>query len=787
MNDSFKTPHSSRLDYDTGEEEQHATRRRYFKNRAAEGAATIVIRGTVEKITFHNEETGYSVIRIAPEGPIEGPTENLDFEESVVSNTITATGITPKIKPGSHVIISGYFTVHPKFGRQFAIIAAAETPPSTPEGIERYLASGLIKGIGSGTAKRIVESFGSDALSVIKGDPEKIASLAGVGKKKARILHSALAQQGEFDQVLRFLIEHEISPTLAAKIYQRFQERTLKILKSNPYLIAREIRGIGFHTADGIALKLGIPHDSGLRLKAGIICALNNASDDGHCYLSASSLIERARLLLGFEEPPDLSDEISELISSGDLKVYRDCFFLTIFHEAEAQVAEFITSRAENSFSEDERARDLDRAIEEAQLDLGVTLSAEQRYAVELADAKSLLIITGGPGCGKTTMVRALTQMFKRSDRSYALAAPTGKAAQRLSQVCGTTASTIHRLLRYDPFSKGFVHNSANPLPFDALIVDEASMIDIFLARDLFAAIPKHCKLILVGDKDQLPSVGPGRLFADLIRSPHVTTIQLSQLFRRDAESRINSVAHLINIGEIPEIPTPDGVIKSDAYMIERRSIEDSAKLIESLVAEQIPRKFGFSGSDIAVLTPTNRGLLGTQELNKRLQERLNPRDKHSRLSLLNIGDGSLRVGDRVCQRSNNYKIDPAGVFNGDMGIVSEVNNDEQSVTVELWDGRLIEYSRKDVGQLSLAYTLTVHRSQGMEVPCVVLALDESHFTLLERQLIYTGITRAKKLLIIVGSKRALGLATKRAQTKKRGTMLVERIAEKMGLINNSG
>jgi exodeoxyribonuclease V alpha subunit len=267
-------------------------------------------------------------------------------------------------------------------------------------------------------------------------------------------------------------------------------------------------------------------------------------------------------------------------------------------------------------------------------------------------------------------------------------------------------------------------------------------------------------------------------LFADLIRSPHVTTIQLSQLFRRDAESRINSVAHLINIGETPEIPTPDGVVKSDAYMIERRCIEDSAKIIESLVAEQIPRKFGFSGSDIAVLTPTNRGPLGTQELNKRLQERLNPRDKHSRLSLLEIGEGSLRVGDRVCQRSNNYKIDPAGVFNGDMGIVAEINNEEQSVTIELWDGRLIEYSRSDFAQLSLAYTVTVHRSQGMEVPCVVLALDESHFTLLERQLIYTGVTRAKKLLIIVGSKRALSLATKRTQTRKRGTMLVERIDE---------
>jgi exodeoxyribonuclease V alpha subunit len=305
-------------------------------------------------------------------------------------------------------------------------------------------------------------------------------------------------------------------------------------------------------------------------------------------------------------------------------------------------------------------------------------------------------------------------------------------------------------------------------------------MVDIMLARDLFAAIQKRTTLILVGDKDQLPSVGPGRVFGDLVGCKDIRVVALSKLFRRANESAINSVAYMINTGEVPTIPTPDGVTKSDAYFIQRDDTEESGRLIESLVAEQIPKKFGFSGSDIAVLTPSNRGPVGTIELNKRIQEKLNPRASHSEDEILEIGDTTFRVGDRVCQRVNNYKIDPSGVYNGDMGTIYSVNREEQRLTVELWDGRLIDYPRGEIGQLSLAYAVTVHRSQGMEVPCVVFAIDNSHFTLLERQLVYTGVTRAKKLLIIVGSKRALAIAAKRAQTKRRCTLLLERISSSL-------
>ncbi len=674
-------------------------------------------------------------------------------------------------------MMTGAFIAHPKFGKQFSVHSLTETPPSTAEGIERYLASGLISGVGKKTAKRIVDTFGSASLEAIRMRPTEVAALSGVGKKKAELLHSALLEQTEFDHIMQFLVEHQISPTLSAKIYERFRGKTIDNIKSDPYILAREIRGIGFQTADSIALKMGVAPDSPLRLRAGIFSALDSATDEGHCYLTRQAILERSRLLLGIEDFSQLSEQIDYLLSVDVLTLYEGGIFLKQYDHAEDSVARFVVSRAGPKAKQPETVALVRDAIVDAERLLGISLSSEQRYAVELAAAFSLLVITGGPGCGKTTMIKALTVLFDRAGLSFALAAPTGRAAQRMSQVCGAPASTIHRLLKYDPVSRGFVHNARNPLPLEALIIDEASMVDILLARDLLAAIPARCTVVLVGDKDQLPSVGPGRVFGDLVRSRDVKVIQLSQLFRRSAESAINTVAHMINVGEVPNVPAPDGVTRSDAYFIERNDTQDAAALIESLVAEQIPRKFGFVGSEIAVLTPTNRGPLGTLELNRRIQERINPRAQHSDATVLDLGEASFRVGDRVCQRVNNYKIDPSGVFNGDMGTIASISKDDQKITVEMWDGRLIDYTRAELSQLSLAYVVTVHRSQGMEVPCVILAIDDSHFTLLERQLIYTGVTRAKKLLIIVGSKRALVMATKRTQTKKRCTLLLERIS----------
>jgi exodeoxyribonuclease V alpha subunit len=721
-----------------------------------------VVRGVVDRVTFRNAQNGYSVIQVSVENS---------------KDRLTVVGMCPHARVGSYVMMTGHYNTHPKFGRQFTLQSLTETPPSTAEGIERYLSSGLITGIGKRTAERIVKEFGITTLETIRTDPERVAALSGVGKKKAGLLQEALAQQSEFDQILRFLVEHRISPNLSVKIYERFKNDTVTKIQSDPYILAREIRGIGFHTADTIALNLGTSPSSPKRLRAGIQFALEEGADDGHCYLTRQVLLDRARTLLGLDETVDLGEHLDALLGEGKLTAYRDGIFLNAYDQAEDAVARFIAARTSPRTKRTISDEAIANALEEAERSLGVSLSPEQHVAVESAARYPLLIITGGPGCGKTTIIKALTTLFEKTGQTYALAAPTGRAAQRMSQVCGAPASTIHRLLKYDPMSGNFVFGAKNTLSLDALIIDEASMVDINLARDLFAAIPERCALILVGDKDQLPSVGPGRVFGDLVSCADVRVVALSKLFRRADESAINSVAYMINSGEVPTIPTPDGVTKSDAYFIQRDDTEDSGRLVESLVAEQIPKKFGFSGPDIAVLTPSNRGPIGTIELNKRIQERLNPKASHPESEVLEIGDIDFRVGDRVCQRVNNYKIDPNGVFNGDMGTIAQVNREDQKLTVELWDGRLIEYPRSEIGQLSLAYAVTVHRSQGMEVPCVVFAIDNSHFTLLERQLVYTGVTRAKKLLIIVGSKRALGIAAKRAQTKKRCTLLLERIS----------
>lgn len=720
-----------------------------------------VVRGTIDRVTFRNAQNGYSVLQVVLDGS---------------RDRITVVGMAPSAAVGSYVTMTGAFITHPKFGKQFTLHSLTETPPSTSDGIERYLSSGLIAGVGKKTAERIVREFGPQSLEIIRSEPEKIAKIEGVGRKRAEILNAALLQQGEFEHILQFLVEHQISPNLSAKIYERFKGKTIDIIKSDPYVLAREIRGIGFQTADTIALNLGVRPDSPQRLKAGLYFALEAAADDGHCYLSRQALLDRAKGLLGLGEALDLDEHIGQLLSEGLLTTFQGGIFLHHYDGAEDAVARFVASRTTPRDRQPIPPQIMQEAVAEAEKTLGVELSAEQRVAVESAAALPLLIITGGPGCGKTTVIKALTQLFERAGIPFALAAPTGRAAQRMSQVCGAPASTIHRLLKYDPSTGHFVFNARNQLPYEALIIDEASMVDVLLARDLFAAVSPKCTVVLVGDKDQLPSVGPGRVFGDLVGCRDIRVIALSRLFRRAHESAINTVAHMINTGEVPTIPMPDGVTRSDAYFIPRDSAEESSKLIESLVAEQIPRKFGFSGSDIAVLTPSNRGPLGTIELNRRIQERLNPRASHPDGEVLPVGDMEFRVGDRVCQRVNNYKIDTSGVFNGDMGTVVQVSREDHKLSVELWDGRLIEYPRGELSQLSLAYSVTVHRSQGMEVPCVVLALDDSHFTLLERQLVYTGVTRAKKLLIIVGSKRALSIAAKRAQTKRRCTLLLERI-----------
>ena len=727
------------------------------------------IRGEVVRVRFNNPENNYYVFTL----------ESSSLEDQIV---VQGNASDLQIKTGAEVVVHGSFQDHPKYGPQFKASRIILSAPTTNAEIERYLASGIVKGIGKKTAERIVKTFGKDSLEIIRNSPGAVAQVAGVGSHKAQLLSEAFDAHEDSQEAMQFLLGKGLTPNLATKIYKKYKGETIGIVSQDPYRLSRDLHGVGFQTADEIALNsLNLPADSPQRLKAGVFYALEKARDSGHSYLPGNILIQRASTVLGLDVRHDLTPHIHDLEAEGFVVIDEERVYLKRLYTAEEFCAEF-TARRCGSFQNSKLEESLiDKCIKSAESELEIEFSTEQKQAIHYATQYKLLIITGGPGCGKTTLIKGLTSVFSQAEKRILLAAPTGRAAQKMAAVCDMKAQTIHRMLRYDPFKRSFLYNRANPLeiddkPVDVVILDESSMIDISLAKDLFSAIPSSATIILVGDKDQLPSVGPGRVFADLISLEDVKTVRLQKLFRRADESAINTIAHRINAGVPPEIPEPDGQTKTDAYFIPKRDKDETASLIEKLIADQIPRKFGIECSDISVLTPSNLGSLGTIALNKMIQNRINP--IKSDKDRINLGDNEIRLGDKVCQRVNNYNIDPAGVFNGDVGIVTEVNRKEGSLVVELWDGRLINYNSANIHQLSLAYAITVHRSQGSEIPCVVLALNEAHYTLLERQLIYTAITRAKELLIVVGSKKALSIATQRSTAKKRLSFLRERILE---------
>jgi len=738
-------------------------------------ATDVLLRGVVTRITYKDAKSGFAVLRADAEEAIR-EAENLQNPITVVGEVADSPAV------GVHFIARGRWSTHPKFGKQFRAYSFTEARPTSNEAIEKYLGSGAVKGIGPELAKRIVDEFGQDSLRILDEEPQRLQEISGIGKKKLIDLKENWESKKNLREILLFFQQHNISLALAHRIYNTFKDKAIEIVKENPYVLARDVWGIGFHTADKIALNLGVEPAAMSRLIAGLSHCLKQGIDDGHCYLPTSVLLGKTSSLLAVADEQLLTDALTHSSLQGEIVLSQDRVYLPQLFQAEQVLAEAIVERLNSEAIEKVTipAHIVQQACEGtlSNESSSVQLSEQQQRAVTLAASRGMVVITGGPGCGKTTVTRAIARLFVRAGLSVKLAAPTGRAAQRLAEVCGIEAATIHRLLKFDPSGRNFLHDNDDPLPLDALIVDESSMIDLPLAASLFKALPRHARVIVVGDADQLPSVGPGLFLSDLLTIKEVPRVQLTTLFRRADESAITQIAHRINAAVVPDIPEPDGNTKSDAYFLPALDLQRAAELIEKLVVEQIPKKFGYSGSDITVLSPMNQGDLGIISLNQRLQQRLVP--PRAGLPTVKVGNLEFRLGDRVCQRVNNYNLGTSGVFNGDQGEIIGIDTNSQSVTVRLWDGREVTYGSESLYQLDLAYAITIHRSQGSEMPVVVLALHESHNILLERQLIYTAITRAKKLLVIVGTKKALALSTKRTRGKRRYSTLIDKIQEKL-------
>lgn len=721
------------------------------------GEPEVTLDGTLERITFRGEDY-FTVARFLPDA----------------GEPITIVGKLVEINEGTPITVVGHWVIDRKYGRQLRVSFAHPRTPKTVIGIERFLGSGLIPGIGPSFAKRIVEKFGKDTLDVIENEPHRLTEVPGIGTQRARQLAEAVAAQRHVQEVMVFLQGHGITMAAAARIVKRYGKDAINVVRTNPYRLAREVWGIGFRTADSIADKLGIARDANERLEAGLLYALETSVDDGHMHLPDDELVAAAAELLqiGADKlPPRLGAlEAQGLVVREVLGNRGPCSALPDQHAAEVESAHILAELASSparSFP-----LDIGAAIHAFESVTGLELAAQQRQAIEAALRDRCVVITGGPGVGKTTIVKAIVHLARLGHRRVSLAAPTGRAAKRLSEATGAEAMTIHRLLEFQPHEGGFQRDRKNPLEADLLVVDEASMIDAQLFRALLVALRPGAQLVLVGDIDQLPSVGAGAVLADVIDSGAATVIRLTEIFRQAAASKIVVSAHRINRGELPELETTGG--RSDFYFISREDPEAARATIVELVAERIPARFGFDAiGDVQVLTPMHRGELGTAAINRALQERLNPPGGGAELVR---GERVFRPRDKVMQLRNDYD---RNVFNGDIGVIEEIDRDSGTLRVD-FDGRSAIYERTELDQLVHAYAVSVHKSQGSEYPAVVIPLVTQHFMMLQRSLLYTAVTRGKKLVVIVGTRRAVQLAVNNVDAKRRYTWLAERVRAAM-------
>jgi exodeoxyribonuclease V alpha subunit len=725
---------------------------------AVAGEPETTLDGTVDSIVFRNDESFFTIARFVTAG----------------HQQVTVKGQLFDVKPGMPLKLRGAWVVDKKYGRQFEVASYQLDAPETVVGIERFLGSGLIPGIGPELARRLVDKFGKETLEVIDHQPGRLVEVAGIGAQRAQKLSEAFAAQRHIQDVMVFLRGHGVSSAFAARIYKKYGADSVNVVRQNPYRLAHEVWGIGFRTADAIAMQLGMARDAPQRLEAGLLHALELSVEDGNLHSPDDELVARAADLLQLGPdalPPRLAAlEASRLIVREVLGDRGACSALPELHDAEVEAA----ARLAGLVHEHARpiALDISAAIHAFESLTTLALAEQQHRAVEAALRDTCTVITGGPGVGKTTIVKAIVHIARAGRKRVALAAPTGRAAKRLGEATGVEAMTIHRLLEYQPHDGGFQRDAGNPLELDLLVVDEASMIDTPLFRSLLAAMTPGAQLVLVGDIDQLPSVGPGNVLGDVIDSGAATVIRLTEIFRQAAESKIVVNAHRINAGELPELDAPAN--SSDFYFIARDDPEAARSTIVELVAERIPSRFGLDAiAGVQVLTPMHRGELGTVALNRALQERLVPQAGPE----LTRGDRAFRRRDKVMQLKNDYD---RGVFNGDIGVIETLDVEAGAIRVD-FDGRIASYERAELDQLVHAYAVSVHKSQGSEYPAVVIALTNQHFMMLQRSLLYTAVTRGKKLVVIVGSKRAVALAVKNADAKRRYTWLAERVRAQLG------
>lgn len=716
--------------------------------------------GSIERVTFHSEESGFSVLRVKVKGKRDLVT--------VVGNAIS-------VSAGEFVDCQGHWINNREYGLQFQADQLRIVLPSTEEGIEKYLGSGLIKGIGPQFAKRLIKVFGVEIFDVIEKNPERLKEVPGIGQSRQEKIITSWGEQKIIRDIIVFLQSYGVGTQRAVRIYKTYGQEAIEKVRENPYRLALDIRSIGFKTADTLAVKLGIPRDSSMRAEAGLRHVLQELCEAGSCAAYRDLLITQAVELL--EIPLEIVEQaLGSIIQAGQVVVeeinQREAVFLAAFHRAEVGIVEQL-QRLLKSPSPWAKDIEIDKAIAWVEEKTSVALSKSQHLAARMALQKKMVVITGGPGVGKTTLVNSILKILRIKTRHLILCAPTGRAAKRLSESTGLEAKTIHRVLEIDPKTFSFRRKEGNPLDADVVVVDEMSMVDLFMMHNLLKAIPDRAVVLFVGDADQLPSVGPGMILANLIESDIIPCIRLREIFRQAAKSQIIINAHRVNKGHLPRLETEPGEL-TDFYFIEADSSESVQDKLMQVVTQRIPKRFHFDPiREIQVLVPMNRGGLGVRSINIELQKRLNPRSQNFESQITRFG-WTFAEGDKVIQMVNNYDKE---IFNGDIGFITKIEVEESVLHIE-FDGRTVIYEISDLDELSLAYATTIHKSQGSEYPAVVIPIAMQHYTLLERNLLYTGITRGKSLVVLIGQKKALALAVRTVRSAERLTNLTDRLMQ---------